>query len=181
MSGNAETQTCITFIKGTGKVTKAQYKIGDASIPASAITRIIKKIDSLEARQQDRKFAAALDGKYDAFLDELDKAGLNISDAIQQIQALSIKPKASRRNTRESLVAISVSKLLARTYLGKPSTDMAQEFVALAATPSFQAELIMNLNNLEKEFGRSKLGKIRVRKETTDMKERAKKARKGKK
>lgn len=181
MTGIPETPVGITLIKGAGKITKAQYKVGNASIPASAVTRIIKKIDSLEPRQQERKFAAALDGKYDAFLDELDKAGINISDAIQQIQALSVRPKVSRRSTRESLVAISVSKMLARTYLSKSSTDMVQEFLSLATTPSFHSELIEHLDNLEKEFGRSKLGKIRVRKETNDMKDRAKKARKGKK
>ncbi len=189
MSDNPETKTAITFVKGSGKTIKAQYKIGDVAIPASAITRIIKKIGALEERQQERKFAAALDGKYDLFLDELDRHGIKIFDAVQQIQTLSSKTKKPKNNTRESLMVGSIAKLLARSYIKKSSQEMVQEFLLVTSVPSFLTELIANLDSFEKEFGRSKLGKIRVRKETPDMKGRAafardekeKKEKKGKK
>jgi len=170
-------ETKIQFIKGSGAKLKAYYQIGDAKVPASAITRIMSKIAGMEERIQSRKFASALDGAYDGFLNALDCAGISIPEAIQQITTLSVKPERQKREKKGSVLVKTIAKALAKHFVDQQPAKMVEEFATLIDSEAFKSALIAKLEGFETAFGRSGQKKIKVRKATEAMTANIEKAR----
>lgn len=171
-----------TFVKGSGRSAKAQYKIGNVVIPAAVITRLMGKLAGQPEKVQERLFIAHLTGTYDAVLDELDRANFSILDAIKALSTSKEESaaKGSRKFKRE---ADAVAKVLCRKYAAKTPAEMVDAFLKTVAAPGFKSEVVAVLVELEGKNKRNAQGKIRVRPAREDMKQRAFKARaaKGKK
>lgn len=171
-----------TFVKGSGRSAKAQFKIGNVVIPAAVITRLMGKLAGQPEKMQERLFIASLTGTYDAVLDELDRSGIAVADAIKALG--TTKEESATKGTRKfKREAEAVAKVLCRKYAGKSAAEMVDAFLKTVAAPGFKAEVVSVLTELEGKNQRNAQGKIRVRPAREDMKQRAFKARaaKGKK
>lgn len=171
--------TTIQYQPGTDKKNRATFLCGKASIPAAMISRVLKAIEGKSDSTKTRIFISKLAPKHGDFFDAMEKAGINEQEAIQKMIDLTpVKEQATPRISKE---AAAVAKLLCRKYTNKTPDEMFSAFVETVFRPEFKTLVIELAWESEKQFGRNKQGRIRVRKERADLAGNAAKARLGRK
>ncbi len=153
--------SAITFRKGKGKNDRAAFVFGRALVPAAMVTRLLHEVEGLGETALMRKVVAKLGGKYDAFLDALDKAGVSYAQAIQEMRAAY--PSRGQGKPRIGREAEAVAKALCRKYSDKEPDAMVAAFLETVRRPDFQALVVEHVKANLAKFGRNNQGKIRVR------------------
>lgn len=177
--------TNITYHKGNNKNDRASYVCGKAVLPAAMATRILKSMEGKPEAAATRIFIAKLSGRYDAFLDAMEKAGLSYAQAIREMKSLTPTRKTEGKPRIGKEVA-AVAKMLCRKYSDKKAEEMLEDFLRTTSRPEFKAMVVGQIHEYETAYGRNAQRKIRVRPErkgavAKDLVERAKKARAAKK
>ncbi len=156
-------ENLFSYIKGTGKSDKAEYRFGKISIPAAVITRLESEIAGKPEARQNHIIYAALEKKYSAFLDAVEAAEMEYSEALSAMVA--IKPKKSvgtgQRATQVEKNAETFAKGIAKRFKGTPE-EMVMQFQVAVATETFKAEAIDILTSYQKQFGTGPTGYIKT-------------------
>lgn len=172
--------TRIVFIKGESVKDKAKYQIGQVSVPASFITRLLSEATGKPEKLQERLFIAGLTKNYSGFLDELDRQEMSLIEAIRIMSSFKEIRTSKIRSKTDKLVE-NISKIICRKYADKTVEEMVQAFFETIKTADFEEKVIKNIREMEEKFGRNGQKKIRVRAFDEEAVERAKTARVGRK
>lgn len=172
------TENPIKFIKGSGKGSKAQFQIGNITVPAAAFSRIEKDAEGKSEMALSRIFITGLGKKYQNFLEAVEEKGISYQEAFQFMKAArpAPEPKGEKARSRTKKEAMALAKALCRKYAEKTPEEMVAAFMETVKAESFQAEVVMHIKALEKQFQRNEQGKIRVRTARPGMADQAKKA-----
>lgn len=176
--------TAIQYVKGEGKGSKAHFKCGRTGVvPAALITRLLEEAEGQNPVAVRRLVTVKLSmgraggGTYAAFLDELDKAGLDYAEALEAMRAL--KPSRRAGQPRIQKEVLSTAKVLCRKYSDRSAEEMVAKFVETVNMPEFRQGVVAAIQAFEKAHGRNAQKKVRTRKERADMVDRATVARAG--
>ena len=172
------TENPIKFIKGSGKGSKAQFQIGNVSVPAAVFSRIEKGAESKSETALARIFITGLGKKYQNFLEAVEEKGISYQEAFQFMkQARPVpEPKSETARSRTKKEAVALAKALCRKYADKKPEEMVEAFMETVKFEAFQAEVVMHIKGLEKQYQRNEQGKIRVRVARPGMADQAMKA-----
>jgi len=173
----------IKFIKGAGKSVRAQFQIGNISVPVSAFTKIEKEAEGKTDTALARIFITGLGKKYQNFLEALEEKGISYQEAFQSMKAARpvAVPAGEKARSRTKKEAVAIARALCRKYVEKTPEEMASAFLETVKSEAFKAEIIMHIKALEKDYKRNEQGKIRVRPMRPEMVEQAKRAQAAKK
>ena len=151
------TKNTLSYIKGAGKAVgdkKAEFKLGQASVPAAVVSRIIKEVKSKPEARKSFIIYNMLEKKYGTFLEALDAAGLDYVEALNQMEGL--KPKASGgtglRAGKTEKTAEALAKAVCKRFKGTPDA-MVKAFEEMVKKPDFQKELSDIITNYQQRFG----------------------------
>jgi hypothetical protein len=143
-----------SYHTGVGKENKAAYKIGKVEIPAAVISRLIKEVEGKPENRQNHIIYAALEKKYSKFLDAVEAAEMDYSEALSAMVA--IKPKkavsTSGRASKVEKAAELFSKVICRRFKGTPE-EMVSGFLETVNKPEFKAEAMDCIKSYIKSFG----------------------------
>jgi hypothetical protein len=143
-----------SYIKGQGKSDKAEYRFGKVSIPAAVISRLEKEVAGKPENRQNHIIYAALEKKYSPFLDAVEAAEMEYSEALSSMVA--VKPVRSQgtgqRASKVEKLAELVSKTICKRFTGKPF-EMVDLFIEMVNKPDFRGEAIDCIEAYEKQFG----------------------------
>ncbi len=165
----------IKFIKGTGKNVKAQFQLGNISVPASAFTRIENEAKDKSETAISRIFITGLGKKYQNFLELLEEKGISCQEAFQYMKnARPVKiTSGGTTRSRTKREAQAIARALCRKYLSKTPQDMVTAFIETVKSEEFVAEIVAHIHSYEEKYKRTEKGRIRVRPEREGMKEQA--------
>jgi len=177
------TENPIKFIKGSGKGTKAQFQIGNVSVPAAAFSRIEKGAEGKSDTALARIFITSLGKKYQNFLEAVEEKEISYFEAFQFMKSARPvpEPKGETGRSRTKKEAVAIARALCRKYADKSPEEMVETFVETMKTDAFKAEILLHIKALETKFKRNEQGKIRVRVARPGMAEQAMKAQAAKK
>jgi len=177
------TENPIKFIKGSGKGSKAQFQIGNISVPASAFSRIEKEAEGKADTALARIFITGLGKKYQNFLEAVEERDISYQEAFQFMKAARPVPEPKGENARSHTrkEAVAIARALCRKYADKTPEEMLAAFMETVKSEAFQAEILKQIKDLETNYQRNDQGKIRVRVARPEMAEQAKKAQEAKK
>jgi len=169
------TETPIKFIKGSGKGVKAQFQIGNVSVPASAFSRIEKEAQGKSEMALGRIFITGLGKKYQNFLEAVEEREISYQDAFQFMKAARPvpTPKGENARSRTKKEAVAIARALCRKYADKTPEEMLAGFLETVKAEAFQAEIVVHITALERDYQRNEQGKIRVRAARPGMKDQA--------
>ncbi len=152
-----------SYIKGTGKSDKAEYRLGRVSIPAAVITRLEAEVAGKPENKQNHIIYAALEKKYSDFLDAVEAQEMEYSEALAAM--VSIKPKKSvatgQRASAATKNAEAFVKGIAKRFKGTPE-EMVMQFQVAVASEGFKAEAIDILSSYLKQYGKGPTGFIKT-------------------
>ena len=168
----------IKFLKGAGKQVKAQFQLGNVSVPASAFARIEKDAEGKPDSALTRVFIAGLGKKYQNFLEAVEEKGISYQDAFHFMKAARpvAAPAGEKGRSRTKKEALAIARALCRKYTDKSPEDMVEAFMETVKSDSFKAEITMHIKSLEDKYKRNEQGKIRVRATRPGMADQARKA-----
>ena len=177
------TENPIKFIKGSGKGSKAQFQIGNISVPAAAFSRIEKEAEGKADPALARIFITGLGKKYQNFLEAVEERDISYQEAFKFMkQARPVaEPKGENARSHTKKEAIAIARALCRKYSEKTPEEMVEAFMDTVKAESFQAEILKQIKDLESLYQRNDQGKIRVRVARPEMAEQAKRAQEAKK
>lgn len=173
----------IKFIKGSGKGSKAQFQIGNVTVPAAAFSRIEKEAVGKSETALARIFITGLGKKYQNFLEAVEERDISYQEAFQFMKAARPvpEPKGEQGRSRTKKEAVAIARALCRKYSEKTPEEMVEAFMETVKAESFQAEILKQIKDLESLYQRNDQGKIRVRVARPEMAEQAKRAQEAKK
>jgi hypothetical protein len=173
----------IKYLKGAGKQLKAQFQLGNVSVPAAAFARIEKDAEGKTETALARIFITGLGKKYQNFLEAVEEKGLSYQEAFQFMKAArpTAEPAGEKGRSRTKKEAMAIARALCRKYAGKSPEDMVESFMETVKAESFRSEVIQHIKALENQFQRNEQGKIRVRATRPGMADQARKAQAAKK
>lgn len=177
------TENPIKHIKGSGKGTRAQFQIGNISVPASAFSRIEKEAEGKSETALARIFITGLGKKYQNFLEAVEERAISYQEAFQFMkQARPVpEPKGVTGRSHTKKEATAIARALCRKYAVKSPEEMVEAFAETLKSEGFKAEILVHIKDLETKYQRNGQGKIRVRAARPGMAEQAKKAQEAKK
>jgi len=149
------------FIRGERGSRTTLFKIGNATVPAVLVTRLLKRLENETPRAQERLFIAALAKNYEAVLDELQREEVSIPDAIQALRQFSVKKRPA--GLRAVSMANRLAPTVAKAFSGATAKDVVNAFMARVQSPGFADLLVSEVKALEAKNGRNSVGRIRVR------------------
>lgn len=168
----------IKYLKGSGRQAKAQYQLGNISVPSSAFARIEKEAEGKPEAAASRIFITGLGKKYQNFLLALEEQGISYPEAIQFMK--KARPAATaavaKTRSRTKKEAQAIAKALCRKYAHKSAEEMVAAFMETVKAPAFEIEVLGHIKALETKYLRNEQGKIRVRAAREGMKAQALKA-----
>jgi hypothetical protein len=168
----------IKFISGSGRQHKAQFQLGNVSVPAAAFSRIEKEAVGKSEAALARIFITGLGKKYQNFLEAVEEKGITYQEAFQFMKAARpvAEPAGDKARSRTKKEAVAIARALCRKYAGKSAEEMVEAFMETVKSESFKAEVIKEINGLEGKYQRNEQGKIRVRQTRPGMADQARKA-----
>lgn len=176
--------TAIVYVKGQGKGMKAHFRCGKAGfVPSSLITRLLDEAEGQTESAVRRMVTVKLSmnragaGSYSAFLDELDRAGIDYAAALEIMRGL--RPSTRTGKMRIGKEVLATARVLCRKYSDRTPEDMVAKFIETVTLPEFKQGVVEAIKGFEKTFGRNAQKKIRLRKERADLQARAGVARAG--
>ena len=172
----------IKFIKGSGKGSKAQFQIGNISVPAAAFSRIEKDAEGKAETALARIFITGLGKKYQNFLEAVEERDISYQEAFKFMKAARpvAEPKGENARSHTKKEANAIARALCRKYAEKTPEEMVAAFMETVKSEAFRAEIISHIQKLETDYQRNDQGKIRVRVARPEMAEQAKRAQEAK-
>ena len=173
----------IKYLKGAGKQVKAQFQLGNVSVPAAAFARIEKDAEGKTETALGRIFITGLGKKYQNFLEAVEEKGLSYPEAFLFMKAArpAAEPAGDKGRSRTKKEAMAIARALCRKYAGKTPEEMVEAFMETVKADAFRAEIVLHIKALEGQFQRNEQGKIRVRSTRPGMADQARKAQAAKK
>jgi hypothetical protein len=153
------TKNPFIYIKGTGKEDKAEYRFGAVTVPAAVITRVMKEVQGMPEKKQGYLFYTKLVGKYSAFIEALDAAKIEYTEALSMLE--EVKPPkyvgTGARGSSVSITAEMMAKGICRRFKGTPE-EMVTQFLKVVTDPEFKKEAVDIIKAYQKNFGISSTG-----------------------
>ena len=139
-------------LKAGNKTIKSSIVQGKSSIPVGTVTRLLRAVEGKNGSALDRAFYQSL-VKYEAFLNELERAGISPAEAVKELQALRpVKVKTGRSRLGHYVRRIAPALAKALPHPVEQIVEMGQN---LFRNAEFVAELTSVLTEMEKDFGRN--------------------------
>lgn len=143
-----------SYIPGTGKGAKAEYKIGKAFVPAAVISRLEKELVGQPEHKKSMIFFSRLEKKYGKFLEAVDAAKIDYVTALGMMA--EVKPRKSQstgvRASKVSLTVKALSKGICKRFKGTPE-EVIDGFLLAVNDPEFKKEALTTIKGYKKEFG----------------------------
>ncbi len=153
------TKNPFTYEKGTGKENKAEYKLGNTSVPAAVMSRIFKEAQDKPDFKQAFIMYGKLEKNYASFLEALDKAGIEYYQALTMMK--EVRPVKSQgtgqRVGKAERTAEAVAKSICKRFKGSP-LEMVEAFLTVVNTKELHTEVTEIISAYQKNFGKSALG-----------------------
>ena len=152
----------ITYHKGSGRNEKAEYHLGEATIPASMVTRMLVNLNGKSGVTLDRLFYQALT-KHEGFLEAMEAQELAPVNVVAEF--LALKPvKAAPTGKRVSKVektAEAFVKGICKRFKGSPE-EMVAAFLAAVQAPEFKAEAVDIISGYAETYGKTPGGFVKA-------------------